>query len=63
MHMSAHSRRAKENEEESVTLIALIVEGNCVLDLCLKRYSNVSGQSKTSEVFSVLMALSQTILA
>ena len=39
MHMSACSKRAEEYEEESATLVALAVEGDCVLDFCLERDS------------------------
>ena len=54
MHVSALSKRDEENEEESVTLVALMAEGDCVLDFCLKRDSYDSGHSKTNVVFSVL---------
>ena len=53
--MSACSKRAEQNEEESATLVALAVEGDCVLDFYLERDSYDSGQSKTNEVFSVLI--------
>ena len=54
---SARRKRAKENEEESGTLvaIALAVEGDCVFDFCLERDSYDSGHSKTNEIFSVLI--------
>ena len=32
MRMSACNKRAEENEEESAMLVALAVEGDCVLD-------------------------------
>ena len=35
-------------------IIALAVEGDCVLDFCLERDSYDSGHSKTTKVFSVL---------
>ena len=55
MCMSACSKLAEENEEESATLVALAVEGNCLLDFSLKRNSYNSEHSKTNEVFSVLI--------
>ena len=48
MCMSARSKRA----EESATLVALAVEGDCVLDFCFWRDSYDSGHSKTNKVFS-----------
>ena len=55
MHMSARSKLAEENEEENATMVALAVDGDCVLDFCLERDSYDSGHSKTNEVFSVLI--------
>ena len=52
MHMSALSKRPEYSKEESVTLVALTVEGNYVIDFCLERDSYDSGQS---EVFSTLL--------
>ena len=49
MHMSARNKRAEENEEESATLAALTVEGDCALDISLERDSYNSGHSKTIE--------------
>ena len=43
MRMAARSKRPEKNEEESVTLPALMVEGDCVLDFCLERESYDSG--------------------
>ena len=43
----------RTREEESATLPALTVEGDCVLDFCLERDSYDSGYCKTNEVFSV----------
>ena len=53
--MSARSKQAEENEEESATYVAFKVEGDCVLDFCLEQDSYNSGHSKTKEVFSVLI--------
>ena len=39
VRMVAHSKRPEENEEESTTLAALTVEGDCVLDFCLEQNS------------------------
>ena len=61
MRMSACSRQAEENEEENSTLVALVVEGDCVLDFCLERDSYDSGHSKTNKVFSVLIDLRKKI--
>ena len=66
--MAASSTQPEKKEEESATLPALTVEGNCVLDFCLEWDSYDSGYCKTNEFFSVLinggpeMALSQTNL-
>ena len=60
MHISARSKRAEENEEEIVTLVALAVEGDCVLDFCLERDSYDSRHSKTNDVFSVLTGMTVT---
>ena len=43
MRMAARSKRSEKNEEESATLPALMVEGDCVLDFCLERESYDSG--------------------
>ena len=43
VRMAACSKRPKKNEEESATLPALMVEGDCVLDFCLERESYDSG--------------------
>ena len=48
MHMSARSKRPEEDEEESATLTALMMEGNCAFDFCLERDSNDSGYCKTN---------------
>ena len=53
MRMAACSKRSEKNEEESATLPALTVQGDCVLDFCLERDSYYSGYCKTNEVFSV----------
>ena len=45
----------EKNEEESATLPALTVEGDCVLHFCLERDSYDSGYCKTNEFFSVLI--------
>ena len=46
-----HSKRAEENEEESATLVALAVEGDSVLDICLKQdYRGFLGGSVTNEL-------------
>ena len=50
--MSARSKTAKKNEEESLTLTVLTMEGDCILDFCLEQDSYDSGYSKTNEVFS-----------
>ena len=57
MCMAARSKRPKENEEESPTLAALTMEGDCVLDFYLEQdcYGSYSGHGKTSEGFSVLI--------
>ena len=52
MRMAARSKRSEKNEEESVTLPALAVKGDCVLDFCLKRNFYVDTADK---VFSVLI--------
>ena len=51
--MSARSKTAKKNEEESLTLTVLTMEGDCILDFCLEQDPYDSGYSKTNEVFSV----------
>ena len=59
MRMAPSSiKRPEKNEEESATLPALTVEGDCVLDFCLERDSYDSGYCKTNEVlnFPELMA-------
>ena len=43
VRMAARSKRPEKNEEESATLPALMVEGDCVLDFCLERESFDSG--------------------
>ena len=48
MHMLARSKRLEEDEEESATSTALMMEGNCVFDFCLERDSNDSGYCKTN---------------
>ena len=53
MRMAACSKQSEKNEEESATLPALTVQGDCVLDFCLERDSYDSGYCKTNEVFSV----------
>ena len=53
--MAAYSKRPEENEEESVTLAALTVEGDCVLDFYLEWDSYNVGYCKTNEIFSVLI--------
>ena len=53
MRMAACSKRSEKNEEESATLPALTVQGDCVLDFNLERDSYDSGYCKTNEVFSV----------
>ena len=53
--MSDDSKRPKENKEDSVTLTALTVEGDCILDFCLKWDFYDSGYCETNEVFSVLI--------
>ena len=53
MRMAACSKRSEKNEEESATLPALTVVGDCVLDFFLERDSYDSGYCKTNEVFSV----------
>ena len=55
MRMAARSKRPEKNEEESATLPAMTVEGDCVLDFCLERDSYDSGYCKTNKVFSVLI--------
>ena len=55
MRMAACSKQSENNEEESATLPALTVKGDCVLDFCLERDSYDSGYYKTNEVFSVLI--------
>ena len=55
MHTSARSKRPEEDEEESATSTALMMEGNCVFDFCLERDSYDSGYCKTNYVFSVLI--------
>ena len=55
MRMAARSERLEKNEEESATLPALMDEGDCVFDFCLKRDSYDSGYCKTNEAFSVLI--------
>ena len=52
MSMAANSMRPEKNEEESATLAALTVDGDCLLDLYLERDSNDSGYCKTNKVFS-----------
>ena len=49
------SKRPEENEEESATLAALTVNGDCVLDFYLKRDSYDSGYCKINDIFSVLI--------
>ena len=49
MRMAASSKQTEENEEESVTLATLTVEGDCVLDPYDSRYC------KANEVVSVLI--------
>ena len=53
--MSAHSKRPEENEEESVTSTALMVEGDCVLDFYVEGVSYDSRHCNTNKVFSVLI--------
>ena len=55
MRMATSSKRPEKNEEESATLPALTVEGDCVLDFCLERDSYDSGYCKTNEVFPELI--------
>ena len=55
VRMAARSKRPEQSDEESATLAALTVEGDCVYDFCLERESYNSGHSKTNEVFSVLI--------
>ena len=57
--MPASSKRAKEIKEDSATLVALIVECDCVLDFCLEQDSYNSGLSKTNKVFYNLMTPSK----
>ena len=55
MRMATSSKRPEKNEEESATLPALMVEGDCVLDFYLERDSYDSGYCKTNEFFPVLI--------
>ena len=55
MHISPCSKRTEENKEESSTLVALMAEGDCVLDFCFEQDTYDSKYSKTNEVFSVLI--------
>ena len=53
VHGGSYSKRPEENEEESVTLAALMAEGYCVLDFYLERNSYDNGYCRNNEVFSV----------
>ena len=55
MRMATSSKRPEKNEEESATLPALTVVGDCVLDFYLERESYDSGYCKTNEFFPVLI--------
>ena len=55
MRIAASSKQPENNEEESATLPALTVEGDCVLDFCLEQHSYDSGYCKTNGFFSVLI--------
>ena len=55
MRIATSSKRPEKNEEESATLPALTVEGDCVLDFCLERDSYDSGYCRTNEFFPVLI--------
>ena len=54
MHMSARRKQPEEDEEESVTLAALTVECDCVLDFYLERdsYDSIDTACKTITRFS-----------
>ena len=53
--MTSSSKRPESIEEESATLPALTVEGDCVLDFCLEPDSCYSGYCMTNTFFSVLI--------
>ena len=53
--MATHSQRPEENEEESTTLTALTVEGDCFLGFRLERDTNDSRCCKTNKFISVLI--------
>ena len=50
-----HNKPPEQMEEESVTLAALTLECDCVLDFCLEQDFYDSGYCKTNEVLSVLI--------
>ena len=53
--MATHSQQPEENEEESATLTASMVEGDCVLGFRLERDTNDSRCCKTNKFSSVLI--------
>ena len=53
MEVTAPTKRTKSNEEESLILTALTVDGDYVSDSCLERDFDDHGCSKVNEVFLV----------